>query len=423
MLSASFRARVIEEVLAGTSAMAAASAAGITRTALSKWLRQAGVMLRLGRHHQDAPFSVVLPPPAKGFGAASGHGKRLQMSDRVRIEVGLAQQDSPDQIAADLGVHRSTVFRELARYSLVAKDGRWGNDDTHYSAGLAQFWADLARSRPKAFKLDTLPLLRQLVIDMLNAKISPEQISVRLHRLFPDDVNMQISHETIYQALYVQGAGALRHELSVEGAIRSGRTTRKPVSKLPARSNRTWLDGHRLADRDEVTAAEHAGRKVPGHWEGDLVVGPHNSGIITLVERASRFTLLGRLPGTRDSTTVIDKLTTMIEALPEAIRRSIIRSVTWDQGTEMAQHARFTMATGCPVFFCDPHCPWQRPTNENLNGQLRWEYPKGTDFNYVTDEELQAVQDMLNARPRVILHGATPSETLDELITTVALTA
>ncbi|GGD01105.1 hypothetical protein GCM10011512_30010 [Tersicoccus solisilvae] len=151
-------------------------------------------------------------------------------------------------------------------------------------------------------------------------------------------------------------------------------------------------------------------------------MGPNNSGIITLVERASRFTLLGRLPGTRDSTTVIDKLTAMIEELPGAMRRSVTRSVTWDQGTEMAQHARFTVATGCPVFFCDPHSPWQRPTNENLNGQLRWEYPKGTDFNRISDEDLRTVQDMLNARPRVILDGATPSETLDELITTVALT-
>ena len=140
--------------------------------------------------------------------------------------------------------------------------------------------------------------------------------------------------------------------------------------------------------------------------------------IITLVERASRFTLLGRLPGTRDSATVIDVLTRMVEDLPAAVKRSI----TWDQGTEMAQHARFTVATGCPVFFCDPHSPWQRPTNENLNGQLRWEYPKGTDFNHVTDDELRTVQDMLNARPRVILDGTTPGETLDELITTVALT-
>ena len=419
MLPASFRAGVIEDVLEGASAWDAAVAAGVSARVLTDWLRQAGVMLRAGRRRLgDQRSAVIRPAPAKSFGAVTGHGKRLQLADRILIEIGIGRGDGPERIACNLGVHRSTVFREVARYSLIAHDGRWNRDDTHYSAALAQLWADEARVRPKAFKLETLPLLRQMVIDMLNHKISPQQISVRLRRQFPDDERMQISHETIYQALYVQGAGALRHELKVEGAIRSGRTTRKPASKLPPRSKRSWLEGHRLSDRDQVTAAEHAGRKIPGHWEGDLVVGPNNSGIITLVERASRFTLLGRLPGTRDSETVIDKLTEMVEDLPESVQRSI----TWDQGTEMAQHARFAVETGCPVFFCDPHSPWQRPTNENLNGQLRWEYPKGTDFNLVTNSELQAVQDMLNARPRVILDGATPSETLDELITTVALT-
>lgn len=418
MLPASFRAGVIEDVLEGTSLRAAAAGAVISTTTLTKWLRQAGVMMRTGRRREDRPSSVILPPPARSFGAPAGHGRRLQLADRVLIEMGIARGHDPERIASSLDVHRSTIFRELSRHSLIAHDGRWNRDDAHYSAALAQFWSDEARLRPKAYKLDTLPLLRRMVIDMLSAKISPQQISVRLRRLFPHDEHMQISHESIYQALYVQGAGALRHQLKVEGAIRSGRRTRKPASKLPSRSKRAWLEGHRLADRDEVIAAEHAGRKVPGHWEGDLVVGPNNSGIITLVERASRFTLLGRLPGTRDSATVIDKLTGMVEDLPGAIQRS----VTWDQGTEMAQHSRFTVATGCPVFFCDPHSPWQRPTNENLNGQLRWEYPKGTDFNLVTDAELQDVQDMLNARPRVILGGATPSETLDELIATVALT-
>ncbi|GAA1485457.1 IS30 family transposase [Brachybacterium fresconis] len=418
MLPASFRAGVIEDVLEGATAWDAAVAAGVSARVLTDWLREAGVMLRTGRPSPDQLSSVVRPPPAKSFGAPAGHGRRLQLADRIWIEMGIAQGDDPDRIASSLGVHRSTVFRELSRHSLIAHDGRWNRDDAHYSAALAQLWADEARVRPKAFKLETLPLLRRMVIDMLNHKISPQQISVRLRREFPDDENMQISHETLYQTLYVQGAGALRHELKVEGAIRSGRKTRKPASKLPPRSNRSWLEGHRLADRDDITAAEHAGRKIPGHWEGDLVVGPNNSGIITLVERASRFTLLGRLPGTRDSTTVIDMLAEMVEDLPGAVQRSI----TWDQGMEMAQHARFTVETGCPVFFCDPHSPWQRPTNENLNGQLRWEYPKGTDFNLVTDAELEAVQDMLNARPRVILEGATPSETLDELITTVALT-
>lgn len=325
------------------------------------------------------------------------------------------------RIAAEIGVHRSSVYRELARHRVSARDGRSGRQTTHYSSVVAQHRADRSRARPKPVKLAQRNVLRRVVVEMLNSGWSPRQVSVRLPRVFPHDESMRISHETIYQALYVQGAGALRQELKRAQALRSGRTSRLPASKLPARSSRPWLDGHRLADRDELLAAGHAGRKVPGHWEGDLVVGPNNSGIITLVERASRFTLLGRLPGTRDSTTVIDKLTSMIQDLPDAVRRSSI-SLTWDQGAEMAQHPRFTIATGCPVFFCDPHSPWQRPSNENLNGQLRWEYPKGTDFNTVTDEELQTVQDMLNARPRVILNGATPHETLNELLATVALT-
>lgn len=361
---------------------------------------------------------AVLPPRAKGFGAQAGHGKRLQLADRVLIEMGLANGQSPTVIAESIGVHRATVFREIDRHTLRAVDGRWGRVDTHYSAALAQYWADVARARPKASKLSLFPLLRQEVVRMLNAKMSPKQIAVRLRRLFPHDRDMQISHETIYQALYVQSAGALRHELTVAKALRSGRTGRIPSSKLPTRNKRPWLDGARLADREEWLSAEHEERKIPGHWEGDLVVGPSNSGVITLVERVSRFTLLGRLPGTRDSTTVVDKLTEMVQDLPQAIRRSI----TWDQGTEMAQHARFTIATDCPVFFCDPHSPWQRPTNENLNGQLRWEYPKGTNFNAISDDDLKATQDMLNARPRVVLEGATPSEKLDELLNTVALT-
>lgn len=419
--SAVFRAGVMEEVLSGSSIEVVAGRLGVSGGSLRGWLREAGVVMRVGRPRSDRPGSVVLRPPAASAGAGTGHGRRLGQVDRVRIEVGIGRGLSVGRIAAEIGVHRSSVYRELARHRVSARDGRSGRQTTHYSSVVAQHRADRSRARPKPVKLAQRNVLRRVVVEMLNSGWSPRQVSVRLPRVFPHDESMRISHETIYQALYVQGAGALRQELKRAQALRSGRTSRLPASKLPARSSRPWLDGHRLADRDELLAAGHAGRKVPGHWEGDLVVGPNNSGIITLVERASRFTLLGRLPGTRDSTTVIDKLTSMIQDLPDAVRRSSI-SLTWDQGAEMAQHPRFTIATGCPVFFCDPHSPWQRPSNENLNGQLRWEYPKGTDFNTVTDEELQTVQDMLNARPRVILNGATPHETLNELLATVALT-
>ncbi len=246
-----------------------------------------------------------------------------------------------------------------------------------------------------------------------------------------------MSHETIYQALYVQTKGSLRHELaaviaetaaaaaSAAGAVaapglgdqigaglerpagRTLRTGRMPRSKLPARSTRPWLAGHRLADRpDEVDT-----RAVPGHWEGDLIVGPNTSGLITLIERTSRFTLIGRLPGNRETATVIEKLTAMIQALPS----QLFCSLTWDQGSEMAHHAKFTVATGCPVFFCDPHSPWQRPSNENDNRLIREYLPKGTDLNTVTDRYAAQIARSLNTRPRKVLNFDTPAEKLAQL--------
>ena len=236
-------------------------------------------------------------------------------------------------------------------------------------------------------KLEHAPL-REAVVSRLNDRYSPQHVAGELKLMFPTDREMQVSTETIYQALYVQGKGALRHELRVEKALRSGRTSRVPHSRLPRRSSWPWLDGARLTDRP----AEAADRAVPGHWEGDLVVGPNNSGIVTLVERTHRFTLLGRLPGRRDSKTVTEVLAGMITQLPATLTRTI----TWDQGTEMAEHAAFTVASDCRVFFCDPHSPWQRGTNENTNGLIRDLYPKGTNFNTITHEELAETQRLLN---------------------------
>lgn len=407
----SVRARMIDGVLDGETVEAVAAGEGLDPRALYRWLRDAGVILHRGRRRSiDQGARIIQAPPIHKTTPGTGHGHRLDGQARTQIEVGLDQEWTIPEIAWRTGFSRSAIYREIKRHSLRAKKG---GQRQRYSARVGQHNADQNRSRPKETKLEEDLKLREEVITRLNAGHSPEQIALRLPLEYPDDESMSISHETIYQALYVQGAGALRHELTVEKALRSGRTTRKPRSKLPPRKSRPWLEGARLADRDEKTAAEHAGRAVPGHWEGDLVVGPDNSAVITLVERASRFSLLGRLPGTRDSATAIDKLTEMIQDLPGAVQRSI----TWDQGSEMSTHAKFTVTTGCPVYFCDPHSPWQRPTNENFNGQLRWEYPKGTNFNLVTDDELQSAQDMLNARPRKILHGMTPSEKLEELLT------
>ncbi|WP_373566490.1 IS30 family transposase [Rhodococcus sp. 11-3] len=309
-------------------------------------------------------------------------------------------------IAAELGRAPSTIARELEAHSVTD----WG--ESHYDAELAHYRALTQRPRPRPAKLAG-PALRGRVVALLNHRFSPQQVAAELQILFPEQPEMHVSHETIYQALYVQGKGTLRHELTVVKALRSGRTTRVPRSKLPARSKRPWLEGALLSDRP----AEVADRAVPGHWEGDLVVGPDNSGIVTLVERSTRYTLLGRLPGTRDSTTVIDVLTRMIEGLPAELTRTI----TWDQGNEMASHAQFTVATGCRVFFCDPHSPWQRGTNENTNGLIRDFYPKGTNFNEVSDADLAETQRLLNLRPRQTLGWRKPCDRLAELIAGVAL--
>ena len=337
-----------------------------------------------------------------------GHGRRLSLQDRSRIEAGLEVGMSQRQIARLIGAAPSTVSREVKRAGLTYRSERV------YAAHVADYRAQRGRARPKQAKLDTNPGLRRAVIDGLKERFSPQQVAGRLPILFPEREDMRVSHETIYQALYVQGKGALRHELTVLKALRSGRTGRVPQSKLPPKSGRPWLEGARLTDRP----AETADRAVPGHWEGDLVVGPDKSGIVTLVERNTRFALLGRLPGGRDSDTVNDVMSRMIEDLPAAL----LKTITWDQGTEMAGHAKFTVTTGCPVFFCDPHSPWQRGTNENTNGLIRDFYPKGTNFNTITDDDLAETQRLLNIRPRATLHFATPAEKLDEHIKRVALT-
>nr|WP_263282074.1 IS30 family transposase [Leifsonia sp. ZF2019] len=333
----------------------------------------------------------------------------MSLADRALIQAGLAQGFSLRRIAGLVGVAPSTVSREVAR-SRWSYRGRW-----QYEAGVAHQVAGQRRARPKPRKLDQDPWLRAAVVEQLNARFSPQQVAGRLPLLFPGREDMRVTAETIYQALYVQGKGGLRHELTVVKALRTGRAGRIPQSKLPRRSNRPWLDGARLSDRP----AQVTDRAVPGHWEGDLVVGPAGSGIITLVERSTRFALLGRLPGTRDSATVIDRLTEMIGHLPSAL----FSTLTWDQGTEMAEHARFTIATGCPVFFADPHSPWQRGSNENLNGLIRDFYPKGTNFNTIPDADLAETQRLLNIRPRQTLNFHTPAEKLDQYLQGVALTS
>jgi IS30 family transposase len=333
-------------------------------------------------------------------------GHALSMLEREEISRGLARGETLASIGRRLGRHRSVISREVAR-----------NNSHHfgYRAVYAQRHAGRRCRRPRRAKLKAPGPLRTRVVELLAARWSPQQIAARLRLDYPDQPEMQVSHETIYQAIYVQSRGGLRRE--VAAALRTGRTRRRHQQRSSpagaARNHRPWIT-LRIADRPP----EVADRAVPGHWEGDLLMGAGNrSAIATLVERNSRFVLLCPLRHGRRADAVAAALSAKMTQLPEALRRSL----TWDQGTEMAQHAQFSVATGAPVYFCDPHSPWQRGSNENTNGLLRQYFPKGrTDFSTITEAELDAVATELNARPRQTLNWRTPAEQLND--TLVALT-
>jgi IS30 family transposase len=263
--------------------------------------------------------------------------------------------------------------------------------------------------RPKTCKLARSPRLRARVEELLTERWSPQQIAARLRLEFPDDPSMHVSHETIYQSLFVQARGALRKDLA--RCLRSGRTRRRPQGRSHARG--------RIADMVMISErpAEVEDRAVPGHWEGDLLVGAHGrSAIVTLVERHTRYVLLARIGTDQTSPAVCEAIAAKILTLPAHLTRSL----TWDQGKEMAGHAQFTIDTKLPVYFCDPHSPWQRGSNENTNGLLRQYFPKGTDLSIHSQDELDRVAVQLNGRPRQTLNWHTPAEKLDELIAMTA---
>jgi IS30 family transposase len=381
----------------GLSCRAAACRVGVTRDSLRGWVKLSGMRLqrgRLGGLAEVRPRKGIRPPVEAPVGPFLDGSGRLDLAGRVVIQVRMGDGWSLRRIAAELGVAASTVSREIANHAVGGVYQAW---DAHRAALRA-------RHRSGNPKLVPGSPVWALVVNGLNDKRSPEQISGRLRRDFPDQHDMQVSPETIYHALYVEAAGGLRHELTVEQALRQHRTSRKPRSKLGPRPNRSWIGDATIANRPP----EAADRAIPGHWEGDLIIGTEGrSALITLVERASRFLLISRID-VHDTTTVTSRLTAMAESLPDRFA-----SITWDQGPEMAGHARFTVATGCPVFFADPHSPWQRPTNENSNGLIRDYYPKNTDFSLVPDTDITAMQDQLNRRPRKVLDYATPAETLN----------
>jgi IS30 family transposase len=332
---------------------------------------------------------------------------RLSMVERERIGLDRAAGCSIREIARCLGRAASTVSREVGRFE------KYGQ---RYLPSAADWAAWLRHRRPKRpARLVSDAGLREVVLAGLRRRWSPQQVAARIRQDYPDRREWHVSHETVYQAIYLQARGNLRAELSRQVALRSGRAARRtrPVAGSAVRSTRPWL-GLNISERP----AEVGDRAVPGHWEGDLVEGIRRAGrggsaIASLVERATRFVILVELPGGKVSEHVATRLATAMAWLPARLRASL----TWDQGIEMAKHAQFSLATDCPVYFCDPHAPWQRGSNENTNGLLRQYFPKNQfDFTTIGQAELDAVADELNDRPRQTLGWAKPSEKMAELL-------
>jgi IS30 family transposase len=420
------RQRFWAGIARGLSSEVAGVRAGVSAPVGVRWFREGGGMP-----------SVTLAPPS---------GRYLSFAEREEIAILRAQGAGVREVARRIGRSPSTISRELRRNAATRSGG------FEYRATTAQWHADRRARRPKPAKLAINAELRRYVQDRLSGAVqrpggiavdgprvkwigrrhgrrkdrrwarswSPEQISNRLRLDFPDDESMRVSHEAIYRSLYVQGRGALRRELTA--CLRTGRALRVPRARVRGRGKSFVTEEVMISQRP----AEAADRAVPGHWEGDLILGLRSSAIGTLVERSSRFTMLLHLQpmngrdGLRGKNgpaltghgaeAVRDAITDAIATLPEQLRRSL----TWDQGAEMAQHAQLRIQTRLPVYFCDPQSPWQRGTNENTNGLLRQYFPKGTDLARHSPDDLTAVAAALNTRPRKTLGWRTPAEVLNE---------
>ena len=372
------------QIRAGLSIEAAAVAVGVSTTRGYRFFRDRGGV-----------------KPAAGWGERP---RRLSFLEREEIALLRARGLGVRAIAREVGRPASTISRELAR----AK-GFHGPGNRHrpvYRASTAQADADRKAKRPKPAKLTTSLVLRRLVQDRLKDDHSPEQIAKRLRVDFPDDPEMWVSHETIYQSLYVQSRGGLKRELVKH--LRTGRAIRKPQRQADQRRER-FAGMVMISERPP----EVEDRAVPGHWEGDLIMGANNASAVgTLVERTTRFVMLLHLPGGSSPAGVQEAMVAKMATLPEQLRRSL----TWDQGKEMANHAQIAEATGLSIYFCDPHSPWQRGTNENTNGLLRQYLPKGKDLSFYGPGMLDQIANQLNGRPRKTLNWATPAEALDALL-------
>ena len=322
--------------------------------------------------------------------------RELRVGEREELSRGLAMGESCRALARRLGRAASTVSREVHR-----NGGRQS-----YRAAAADGAAVGRRRRPKPGKLALSSALRAEVEAGLQLDWSPKQISAWLKREYSDNPQMQISHETIYVSLYVQGRGSLRAELTKH--LRTRRTYRRAKNEIRRQGPKMLPDPIMISERP----AEANDRAVPGHWEGDLLLGTPTTAIGTLVERSTRYVMLFTLARGPRAQAVREGIATSIVKLPLSLRRSL----TWDQGAEMSQHQRFTVETGVAIYFCDPGHPWQRGTNENTNGLLRQYFPKGRTLAHVTQAELDRVADQLNGRPRETLGWRTPAEALTELL-------
>lgn len=379
------RALFWDQIRAGLNIAEAAEAIGVSPPSCRGWFRQRG---------------GVKPPP--GYGHSTRY---LTMGEREDIAIYRGQNLGVRDIARRLGRHPSTISRELARAPRAPEAIRPSRPA--YRASVSQADADRKRHRRRPGKLATNLALRREVQARLKLNHSPEQIVHRLREDFPEDPEMRVSHETIYQSLYVQGRGGLKRELAKH--LRTGRSLRKPHRTTEERRGKI-LNMVNISQRPKSVED----RAVPGDWEGDLIIGSIESAsaIGTLVERATGFTMLLHLPGRHGAQEVADAMIAKMGNLPDQLKQSL----TWDQGKELSDHVRISDTIGLDIYFCDPHSPWQRGTNENTNGLLRQYFPKGTNHRKWGPGYLDTVAAELNARPRKRLGWATPAEALDKLL-------
>lgn len=380
-------------VCGGMSILAASRRVGATHGTGNNWWAQSGQMMAVNMGPRGGLADPAPSPEGPG-------GRALKLEERGMIQMGLRSGLSYAAIGEAIGRDRSVVWREVKRNT--------GADGVYY-ASVAHTKAHQARRRPKPLRLIQDEALCRLIGVWMDDGWSPKLISSMLAFYFPDDQTMQVSHETIYQALYVQSRGALRADLAEKLSLK--RKQRVPHSADRAR-NSPYKEAFKISDRP----AEATDRAVPGHWEGDLIIGCDGTAIGTLVERSTRFTILLHLPGDHSAETVAAAMIREMGHLPDHLRRSI----TWDRGTELAGYAKIQTALETTLYFCDPHSPWQRGSNENTNRLLRFWFEKGSDLSVHTPEDLRQVAAKLNRRPRPTLNLETPANRLNQLLQTAA---